>query len=85
MFYLTNNINLNEFRNMEICDYDKNTLVDLRDITVDKSQSVYERFESFMMQVRNPYLFKVGDVAVKVAYGDGKDFSKAFGEAVALA
>ena len=56
---------------------DKNTLTDLRDITVDKSKSVREKIESFTGQVKNPYLFKVGDVIVKVAYNGDKDFSGA--------
>ena len=55
----------------EIALCDKNTLTDLRDITVDKSKSVMERIENFTGQVKNPYLFKVGDVIVKVAYSGG--------------
>lgn len=80
---MTENFNFNELRNAKICDYDKDALVDLRDITVDKNKSVYNRFESFLGQVHNPYLFKVGDVAVKIAYGGGKDFTKALSSAVA--
>lgn len=56
---------------------DKNNLTDLRDITVDKSKSVREKIESFTGQVKNPYLFKVGDVIVKVSYNGDKDFSGA--------
>lgn len=61
---------------------DKNTLTDLRDITVDKSKSVREKIESFTGQVKNPYLFKVGDVIVKVAYNGDKDFSGALSNAL---
>ena len=61
---------------------DKNTLPDLRDITIDKSKSVIERMEMFTAQVKNPYLFKVGDVIVKVAYSGGRDFSRALGNAI---
>ena len=66
----------------EIALCDKNTLTDLRDITVDKNKNVMEKIESFTQQVRNPYLFKVGDVIVKVAYSGGKDFSGALSSAL---
>lgn len=66
----------------EIALCDKNMLTDLRDITVDKSKSVMEKIESFTGQVKNPYLFKVGDVIVKVAYSGGKDFSGALSSAL---
>ena len=66
----------------EIALCDKNNLTDLRDITVDKSKSVRERIENFTGQVKNPYLFKVGDVIVKVAYSGGKDFSGALSSAL---
>ena len=66
----------------EIALCDKNTLTDLRDITVDKSKCVMERIENFTGQVKNPYLFKVGDVIVKVAYSGGKEFSGALGSAL---
>lgn len=66
----------------EIALCDKNTLTDLRDITVDKSKSVMEKIENFTQQVKNPYLFKVGDVIVKVAYSGSKDFSGALSSAL---
>lgn len=69
-------------RAAEIALCDKNTLTDLRDITVDKNKSVTEKIESFTHQVKNPYLFKVGDVIVKVAYSGGKDFSGALSSAL---
>lgn len=69
-------------KDAEIALCDKNTLTDLRDITVDRSKSVMERIENFTGQVKNPYLFKVGDVIVKVAYSGGKDFSGALSSAL---
>ncbi len=66
----------------EIALCDKNTLTDLRDITVDKSKRGMEKKERCTHQVKNPYLFKVGDVIVKVAYSGGKDFSGALSSAL---
>lgn len=79
---MINRLELEKFKILRLCDCDKNTLVDLRDIKVDTGKTVYERVESFLSQVRNPYLFKVGDIIVKVSFGAGKEFSKAFGDAV---
>lgn len=60
----------------------KKSLVDIRDITVDKTKSVKEKIEDFAEKVKNPYLFKVGDVAVKVIYNGEKDFSEALKDAL---
>ena len=51
------------------------TLHDLREVQIDSSKPVAERVESFLTQVGNPYLFKVGDVTVKVNYKDEKELS----------
>lgn len=66
----------------EIALCDKSALIDLRNVTVDKTKSIMDRIESFANQVKNPYLFKVGDVIVKVAYSGGKDFSSALSNAI---
>ena len=50
-------------------------LTDLRDVQIDITKPIPERVESFLDQVGNPYLFKVGDVTVKVNYKDEKELS----------
>jgi len=50
--------------------------VDLRDITIDLNKPVIDRIDSFLQQIKNPYLFKVDDVIVKVKYGSGKTFEE---------
>lgn len=68
-------LQLEKYKEAPINLCDKNTLTDLKDIEIDKEKSVPERFDSFTKQVKNPYLFKVGDVAVKIAFCGGRDFS----------
>lgn len=63
---------------------DRDSLVDLRDISIDRTQSVPQRVSTFFQQVHNPYLFKVGDVVVKVKYGNGKSITDALATALAL-
>ena len=46
------------------------SLVDLRDVKIDRSLSGEERKKSYVEQIRNPYLFKVGGVVVRLSYTD---------------
>lgn len=65
-------------KEIDISTCDVDSLVDLRQINIDTTRPITERIESFLKQVRNPYLFKVGDIAMKVDYGSGKEFGEAF-------
>lgn len=49
---------------------DINSLVDIRDVKIDPSLPVPERIKSYIDQVKNPYYFRVGDVAVHVSYAE---------------
>lgn len=49
---------------------DINSLVDIRDVKIDTSAPVPERIKSYIEQVKNPYYFRVGDVAVHVSYAE---------------
>ena len=65
-----------ELKNCRAADFSSyDNFTDLREIQIDESKKVPERVENFLEQVGNPYLFKVGDVFVKVNYKDGKDLS----------
>ena len=67
-------------RTSQISTCDENSVMDLRDVIIDTTQPVIDRMESFINQVKNPYLFKVGDVIIKVEYGDGKNFKDALSD-----
>ena len=43
--------------------------VDLHDVKIDPSKSVVDKMNDYFEQIKNPYLFKVGDVRVKVSFG----------------
>lgn len=65
-----------ELKNCRAADFSSyDNFTDLREIKIDESKKVPERVENFLEQVKNPYLFKVGDVFVKVNYKDGKDLA----------
>ena len=46
------------------------SLVDIRDVKIDCSQPVEERVRSYIEQIKNPYLFKVGSTVVRVSYAN---------------
>lgn len=59
---------LRKMKDIDIRTVDKNQLIDLNSVVIDESKPVEERILSFIQQIRNPYCFRVGDVAVKVVY-----------------
>ncbi len=54
-------------------------LVDLKDVTIDTSLPVAQRIDRFLDQVRNPYLFQVDGLVVKVKFAGSKRVSSALG------
>ena len=46
------------------------SLVDIRDVKIDRSMSVEDRMKSYVQQIKNPYMFKVGNTVVRVSYAN---------------
>lgn len=46
------------------------SLVDIRSVKIDPAQPVEERMRSYVEQIKNPYMFKVGNTVVRVSYAD---------------
>ncbi len=46
------------------------SLVDIRDVKIDRTLPVEDRIKSYVAQVKNPYLFKVGKTVVRVSYAN---------------
>lgn len=70
---------IDTLRSVDIRSVDKQSLVDLNSVLIDESKPVQERVLSFLQQIKNPYCFRVGDVAVKVNYkSDGPSFQQNF-------
>ena len=57
------------------------SLVDIRDVKIDRSLPVEERMKSYVEQIKNPYMFKVGNTIVRVSYKeDGPSFQEVFNQ-----
>ena len=65
---------LERLKNMDIEQCEPDQLVDLRSVSIDKNLPAPERMRSFVKQIKNPYLFKVDDITVKVEFSSGKSF-----------
>jgi hypothetical protein len=46
------------------------SLVDIRDVKIDRSMSVEDRMKSYVEQIKNPYMFKVDNTVVRVSYAN---------------
>ena len=46
------------------------SLVDIRDVKIDRSMSVEDRMKSYVEQIKNPCMFKVGNTVVRVSYAN---------------
>lgn len=65
---------LQKMKEMDAREADREQLVDISEVQIDKSQPVERRIKSYLEQVRNPYLVKVGDYVLKFQYAeDGKE------------
>lgn len=59
---------LKALKNCSLTKCNKEDLVDLNSVVIDSTKPIEERMLDFIYQIKNPYLFKVGDIAVKVVY-----------------
>ena len=79
---MLNYFDLINFKTAAIADYSKDILVDLRDVKIDSGKSVPEKMNDYFEQIKNPYLFKVGDMRVKVSFGGERSFTDALGAVI---
>ena len=69
---------LKMLQNADIESCDKNSLTDIKNINIDAGLPSVSKMKSFVEHVGNPYLFKVGEIAVKLEFEGGVSFNKAF-------
>ena len=46
------------------------SLVDIRDVKIDRSMSVEDRMKSYVEQIKNPYMLTVANTVVRVSYAN---------------
>ena len=61
---------VSEMQQVDIRKVNREDLVDIRDVEVDRSLPREERIRDFVEKIKNPYCFKCGDVIVKTSFAD---------------
>ena len=61
---------LEEMRAVDLRTVDPDTLVDIRDVKIDQDLPKEERMKRFLTQIKNPYVFKCGNVIVKTVFAE---------------
>ena len=64
---------LEEMKAVDVRTGKREDLVDIRDVHIDRSLPKEERIKSFIRQIKNPYVFKCGDIFVKTTFSDTEE------------
>ena len=75
---------LKMLQNADIESCKKNSLADIKNINLEADQPSVSKMKSFVEHVGNPYLFKVGEIAVKLEFEGGVSFNKAFANLIRI-
>ena len=62
---------IENMKQISIKECDKEQLTDLSSVLIDNEKSKEERILDYLRQVKNPYYFKVDDVAVRLVFEEG--------------
>lgn len=57
-------------QNVDIRTVDRNTLVDINDVKIDKKLPREQRLEDYVHQIGNPYCYKCGEAIVKISFSE---------------
>ena len=70
-------VDFEALQQVDVRTVDPDTLVDINVIQMDENLPREERMKEFVRQIKNPFCFKVGKVAVSVGYSkDGITFEQ---------
>lgn len=61
---------LKELKKIGYADIDKNNLINIQDIKIDRSKDLLTRLTQFIDDVKNPYILKCGATIVEVEFCD---------------
>ncbi len=62
--------NFDCMKDVDINDVDIENLVDIKDISVDKTLPKDKRIEEYIKQIKNPYCYRCGKFIVKASFSD---------------
>ncbi len=57
-------------KDVDIRTVDRNTLVDINDVAIDKKLPTEQRIKDYVRQIGNPYCYKCGEAIVKISFSE---------------
>lgn len=63
-------MNLEQMKNVDIRTVDRESLVDINDVHINRKLPREERMIDFIKQIKNPYCYRCGKAVVKVSFID---------------
>ncbi len=67
---MLNSMELTKLNQVDICEIDPNSLVNVSAVSIDTALPQTERLERYIEQIHNPYCFISGDIPVKICFSD---------------
>lgn len=67
---INQNIDLDQMKNVDIHTIDRDSLVDINEVHIDKNLPPAQRMADFIRQIGNPYCYRCGKIVVKVTFAD---------------
>ena len=74
---------LEALQSVQLEDVAREELGDLKSVVLGTEQSMEQRLIEFIRQVKNPYLFRVGPMVVKIGVGGSEDFTETLARGIA--
>lgn len=63
-------LQINEMKNLDVTKVDREDLVDIQEVTVNKNLKQSQRLMDFVRQIKNPYCYRHGEYIVKIGFED---------------
>ena len=65
-----NALNFEQMKKVDILTIDRDTLVDINEVHIDRTLPREERLADFIQQIKNPYCYRCGKAVVKISFSD---------------
>lgn len=65
-----NALNFEQMKKVDIRTIDRDTLVDINEVHIDRTLPREERLANFIQQIKNPYCYRCGKAVVKISFSD---------------
>lgn len=59
---------LDDMSKINMAEIDRNSLVDISSVCVDTALPAAEKMTSYLQQIKNPYLFRCGNIVIRVRF-----------------